>query len=728
MKSSATDFNSSVKFSPSIESGLHALIALAGNNLVVGAPLGVGKPNVLLNALWQKARDDKNLELHLFTALSLALPKPKSFIEKRFLLPFLERHFGTDYPELEYLQDVIRGTVPENAELAEFYMQSGMYLGNAYAQRHYTSSNYTHVPRDMADRGVNVIVQLVGVEDRQEGPVYSSGSNPDTTQDLLNILERRGLERPTLVAVVNRNMPFMTGKAEIQADYFDLIIDDPDCQHQLFAPPIQAINLTDHAIGLQASTLIADGGTLQIGIGSLSDALVQGLKLRHTDSSTYRRLITDTGIAGRHSWLDAHDQEEFSEGLYAASEMFMDGFMHLYKAGILTRSVWPDVELQQLLNQKRLQPEITAEFFETLCETGAVPAILDATQLQRLQSLGVISKSIISTDEGWYTADGQRLGVDMRKPENRAAIIENGLNTGESLQGGAILHAAFFLGSKRFYAWLHSLEGAERELFQMTSVSQINELYGGEALDRAQRIKARFVNTTMKVTLLGAAASDGLENNQVVSGVGGQYNFVAMAQALPDSRSILMLRSTHGSGEKAQSNIVWSYAYDTIPRHLRDIVISEYGIAVLRGKSDEDCVKAMLCIADSRFQTELMKTAKHYGKLKPDWQIPAMFQDNTPAGLKSRFADAGKMGLIEEWPFGSDFTDIELRLIKALVWMKQATKSRMGLVKSIIQAFTGSVAAEKFTPQLERMGLTTTHKFSEMLYQKLLLLALDKTG
>jgi hypothetical protein len=57
--------------------------------------------------------------------------------------------------------------------------------------------------------------------------------------------------------------------------------------------------------------------------------------------------------------------------------------------------------------------------------------------------------------------------------------------------------------------------------------------------------KARFMNTTMKVTLLGAAASDALESGQVVSGVGGQYNFVAMAHALPDARSILMLRATH---------------------------------------------------------------------------------------------------------------------------------------------------------------------------------------
>ena len=70
-------------------------------------------------------------------------------------------------------------------------------------------------------------------------------------------------------------------------------------------------------------------------------------------------------------------------------------------------------------------------------------------------------------------------------------------------------------------------------------------MYGGrEALDALQRRDARFFNICMMATALGAAVSDGLENGQVVSGVGGQYNFVAMAHALEGGRSILMLRST----------------------------------------------------------------------------------------------------------------------------------------------------------------------------------------
>ena len=74
-----------------------------------------------------------------------------------------------------------------------------------------------------------------------------------------------------------------------------------------------------------------------------------------------------------------------------------------------------------------------------------------------------------------------------------------------------------------------------------------------------------------------------LEDGRVVSGVGGQYNFVAQGHALHDARSILILRSWRESGGEVSSNIVWEYGHCTIPRHLRDIVITEYGIADLRG-------------------------------------------------------------------------------------------------------------------------------------------------
>ena len=88
----------------------------------------------------------------------------------------------------------------------------------------------------------------------------------------------------------------------------------------------------------------------------------------------------------------------------------------------------------------------------------------------------------------------------------------------------------------------------------MTAISFTNTLDGDEALKRQQRRDARFVNTAMIVTLLGAASSDMLEDGRVVSGAGGQHDLVTMAQALDGARSIIAVRSTRQQGGSATSN------------------------------------------------------------------------------------------------------------------------------------------------------------------------------
>ena len=83
----------------------------------------------------------------------------------------------------------------------------------------------------------------------------------------------------------------------------------------------------------------------------------------------------------------------------------------------------------------------------------------------------------------------------------------------------------------------------------MMPVSFTNALYGDEEAKRRARVDARFVNNAMMATLMGAAVSDGLEDGQVISGVGGQYNFVAQAFALEGARSILALEAARVGGQ-----------------------------------------------------------------------------------------------------------------------------------------------------------------------------------
>jgi acyl-CoA hydrolase len=279
----------------------------------------------------------------------------------------------------------------------------------------------------------------------------------------------------------------------------------------------------------------------------------------------------------------------------------------------------------------------------------------------------------------------------------------------------------FFLGPNDFYERLRSMPPQELAKIDMTRIDFINQVYGrrpGESeLKRVQRHQARFMNTTMKVTLLGAAASDALESGQVVSGVGGQYNFVAMAHAIPDARSILMLRATHENQDGLKSSIVWNYGHVTIPRHLRDIVITEYGVADLRGLSDTEVVRRLIAIADSRFQDELVREAKAHGKLPEDYQLPSRYRENLPAALDARLHPWSQAGLLPAFPFGTDLTSDELHIVTALKRLKRATQHPVELVTMAVR----SLWENKEAPHayLERLGLDEATSFKQMFIRKL---------
>lgn len=616
--------------------------------IVLGLPLGLGKPNHFANALYARACDDPAISLEIVTALSLNPPRPGSDLEARFLKPFLSRHFGDDYPRLDYADDLAAGRLPDNVQVTEFYFQSGAMLGKPQAQRHYVSSNYTHVVRDLLDRGINVIAQLVAQRNGSAGPELSLSSNPDLTLDLARETRERADRDCLFVAHIHPVLPFMEGEAVVGPDFFDHVLEEDPVQ-PLFAVPRSPVSTPDHAIGLYASSLVRDGGTLQIGIGSLSDALVNGLIHRQTANDAYRAFFdAHTDAAGPFRSIGGTDPMD--QGLYGASEMFLDGFMHLYEAGILKREVFESLERQNAVNR-----------------------------------------------------DGPAAAGDERGK-------------------GALMDAAFYLGSGHFYDWLRSLDETERPRFRMGPVSRINQLYGGnEALEKAQRQGARFINTCMKVDLMGAATSDGLENHQVVSGVGGQYNFVAMAHAMEDGRSILMLRSTRESGGKRESNIVWQYPHTTIPRHLRDIVVTEYGIANLRGRTDEECARALICIADSEFQESLRERAVKAGKLATAWRVPDWARCNTPESLAKDEPLRAASGGLSTFPFGSDFSDVERRLIPALQTLKAVSRSRFRLAFAILAGGRGEAEA------LERMRLDQPSGLRERLTARLMRWALDRT-
>ena len=694
-----------------------------GKRVVMALPLGIGKPNLIANEFFRRARADRGIDLTIFTALSLRKPSGSSDLEKRFVDPLAARIFG-NYPELEYLEAVRRGTVPPNARVIEFFFEPGSLLNNAHAQSHYLSANYTHVAREVLHRGLNVVAHVVARRSVGGVTEISLGSNPDVTVDLLpDIARMRAAGTPVvMLGQVHREMPFMLGAACVSPDTFDLLLDHTRYDYDLFAPPNPALATVDHAIGLHASALVRDGGTLQIGIGELGDSIVYSLLLRHQQNEAWRRVLTDAGTERSASLVDAlGGRAPFSIGLFGATEMFVDQMLDLYRAGILRRRVYDYLPLQRALAANGSNSRVDIGLLEGLLAAGAGP-VLGARDVDELKAAGVLRSECRYQDGAILSPDGIRIEADLGNPRARASLAAECLAL--ELKGGTVMHAGFLLGPRAFYAALSALPESERRLFDMRGVGFINQLYGEDLpLRIAQRSHARFVNTAMMLTTLGAAISDGLADGRVVSGVGGQYNFVAMAHALPGARSVLCARATRRKDGKLTSNIVTSYGHCTIPRHLRDIAITEYGIADLRGRTDGECVAAMIDIADSRFQEELLRDAKRANKIDAGYRIPASRRHNTPERLEQAFAAHRRAGLFSEYPFGTDLTREEIELAGALRWLKDATGGTAGRVATIARALLTAPRAED-RRLLERLRLAEPKNAGERLNAKLVSLAL----
>ena len=631
----------------SIERAVDDVLARLPSHIHLGLPLGLGKANRFVNALYQRIRQLPERRLTIYTALSLGRPPLGEGLQRQFLEPFIERVFG-DYIELDYLADLHRNSLPDNIHVEQFFMQPGSLLNSPSAQQDYVSSNYSHAARDINANGLNLVAQLIA-RDPQDANRLSLSCNPDITLDLLPMIAKRRAAGETILMLghVHSDLPFMPGDAEMTADDFDLLIEEEE-RTTLFSTPNMPVSLQDHFIGLHASTLVRDGGTLQIGIGAMGDALVAALLARQADNAGYRALLDDLDISPWHPLIEAEGGiVPFAQGLYGCSEMFVHGLMVLVDAGIVRRKVYPDAERQALAN---------------------------------------------------------------------AGMLDESLHT-----DGVCVHGGFILGPASFYQRLREVPHSKRSEFNMTAISYINELYGQEALKRLQRRYARFVNSAFTMTLLGAGVADQLQDGRVLSGVGGQYNFVAQGHALHDARSVIILRSWRESGGEVSSNIVWEYGHCTIPRHLRDIVITEYGIADLRGKTDRKVIEALLNITDSRFQTALIEQAQHIGKLPKDFCLDPRFANNSPERLHA--IAARHPHLFPEYPLGCDFSAQEQDLLRALNWLK--SKFKLTQIYELGKATLDAPAPHTFPEHLARMQLAKPTGLREELYQRLLLAGLQ---
>ena len=406
----------------------------------------------------------------------------------------------------------------------------------------------------------------------------------------------------------------MSNDAQLKQTDFAHVLDGDCASSDLFNVPKASIDLGTYAAGFYASSLVKDGGTLQIGIGSAADALAYALIMRHKNNDSYKDIIKALHAGKDTSHLHL---EPFEIGLYGVSEMLVDVFLDLMDAGVVKREV-----------------------------------------------------------------------------------------NGTLIQGG------FFLGPNSMYQRLRDMPADKRNKINMTAIGYINGTHIDFELKQKNREHARFINNAMKATLLGAVISDGLDSGKVVSGVGGQYDFVRQSFALKGARSIIMINAVRNSRGQRSSNIVWDYGHTTIPRHLRDIVVNEYGIADMRGASDKDVVAAMLSITDKQFQSALLKKAKANGKVDADFILDSSWAKNSQAGLEKKLNTFKQDGLLPDYPFGTDFTELEQRLIPVLEKLQQASSSKLDLFKLVVKGIKADTT-ESDNQIIKRLGLEQPSSLKE---------------
>ena len=263
------------------------IIRDVGRKLVVGLPLGLGKANHIVNALYARAARRPLHRSHLLLGADAGEAAPAQSAGARFITPVIDRLFG-GYPDLAYAAAAAQGRLPPNIHVDRVLL-SRRAMAACAARAAELHLRELH-PRGVLSAGAPASMsstQLVAKRVVGGVPRYSLSCNTDIT---LDVLKARAEGTGVVQAGGARSIP---NCRSCRAPAISPRMSSARCStaprptFPLFAPPSEPINDAKYAIGLHAASLVRDGGTLQIGIGQVGDALAQGLIVRHRDDAQF---------------------------------------------------------------------------------------------------------------------------------------------------------------------------------------------------------------------------------------------------------------------------------------------------------------------------------------------------------------------------------------------------------------------------------------------------------
>ena len=160
--------------------------------------------------------------------------------------------------------------------------------------------------------------------------------------------------------------------------------------------------------------------------------------------------------------------------------------------------------------------------------------------------------------------------------------------------------ATFALGSQQLYRFMH-----RNPMLEMHPVDYTNDPFLA-----ARNDKLVTINATLQVDLIGQCCSESF-GPQSYSGTGGQADFVRAANRSRDGKSFIVLPAT-AKGESLSRIVptLTTGAHVTTSKNDVNYVVTEYGLAQLRGKSAKQRAQALIGIAHPDFRGELTEAAR----------------------------------------------------------------------------------------------------------------------
>lgn len=193
-------------------------------------------------------------------------------------------------------------------------------------------------------------------------------------------------------------------------------------------------------------------------------------------------------------------------------------------------------------------------------------------------------------------------------------LVKAGVATGKKKNFNNGKHVAgFALGTKELYDFLDD----------NPSVMMMDGYWTNDPYVIAQNDNQVSINTTLEVDLTGQCASESLGPFQF-SATGGQADTAVGSQMSKNGRSFITLYSTamvknKETGEREEISKIVPFlkqgAAVSLSRNDVDMVVTEYGVAELRGTNIKERVERLINIAHPKFREELSKQAKELGIL-----------------------------------------------------------------------------------------------------------------